>query len=223
MSVNRRIVIAAAAGLILGVSSCRKFMDVNQNPNVAPQATVQTLLPAAQMYVASTVGVDLEINGSFWAEYWTQSPNASQYKQLDQYIPNQDYFSVPWANLYSAAENFYQLYNLADSQHKKQYKAIALVMKAYTFQLITDAWGDAPYKQALKGQFSDSNIVNPKYDAQKVIYSGIIANVDSALKLMNAGDPVHPGNDDLIYGGDMTKWQFCLHLIAAHLHAHEQY
>jgi len=206
MRLNRTIVIAAA-GLALGISSCKKFMDVNQNPNVAPEATVQTLLPTAQLYVASTVGTDLEINGSFWAEYWTQSPNASQYRTLEQYAPGQDYFSTPWANLYAAGENFFQLYKLADSQHKKQYRAISLAMKAYTFQLLTDAWGDVPYKQALKGQFVDSNIVNPKYDSQRVVYRGILADLDSALKLINPSDIVHPGSDDLIYGGNMTKWR----------------
>jgi len=207
MRVNRRMVITAAVGLVLGVSSCRKFLDVNQNPNVSPTATVQTLLPAAQLYVASTVGVDLQINGSFWAEYWTQDPGASQYRSVEQYAPGQDYFSFPWTNLYAAGENFFQLFKLADSQHKKQYMAISLAMKAYTFELITDGWGDAPYRQALKGQFADSNLINPKYDSQRVIYRGIIADLDSALKLMNPNDPVLPGADDLIYGGNMAKWE----------------
>ncbi len=206
MSINRKIIITASFGLLLGISSCRKFLDVNNNPNVASTATVQTLLPGAQLYVGSSVGVDLAINGSIWAEYWTQSPNASQYKSLEQYSPGQDYFSRVWINLYAAGENFFQLYKLADSQHKKQYKAIALVMKAYTFQLITDGWGDAPYKQALKGQFEDSNYVNPKYDSQRVIYKGILANIDSALKLMNNSDASKPGKDDLVYGGNMDKW-----------------
>ncbi len=210
MSLNRKIIITAAAGLLFGISSCKKFLDVNNNPNTSPTATVQTLLPAAELYVASTVGVDLQINGSIWGEFWTQSPNASQYRSLEQYAPGQDYFSTPWTNLYTAGENFYQLYNLADSQHKKQYKAISLAMKAYTFQLLTDAWGDVPYKQALKGAFADSNIVNPKYDSQRVVYRGILANLDSALKLINPSDNVHPTSDDLIYGGDMKKWRkFC--------------
>ena len=207
MSINKKVIITVAIGLALGAVSCRKFLNVNQNPNVSPTATVQTLLPAAQLYVASTVGVDLEINGSFWAEYWTQDPGASQYRDLDQYAPGPDNFSTPWTNLYAAGENFKQLYTLADSLHKKQYMAIALVMKAYTFQLITDAWGDAPYKQALNGQFADSNITSPKYDSQRVIYNGILVNIDSALSLMNPSDPAAPGTDDLVYGGKMDKWQ----------------
>ncbi len=205
MSVNKKIVIYSAAALVLGTVSCKKFMDVNTNPNIAQEATVQTLLPAAQLYVASALGVDLQINGSIWGQYWTQSPNASQYKSLEQYSPGQDYFSTPWRNLYTAAENFYQLYNLADTQNKKPYMGIAMLMKAYTFQLITDAWGDVPYKQALRGQFVDSNILNPKYDLQSVVYRGILANIDSGLVLLHAGGKA-PGKEDLIYHGDISKW-----------------
>ncbi|MCD6010209.1 MAG: hypothetical protein K0Q79_71 [Flavipsychrobacter sp.] len=207
MSVNKKIVTYAAAALVLGTVSCKKFMDVNNNPNIAKEATVQTLLPAAQLHVASALGVELQINGSVWGQFWTQSPNASQYKSLEQYSPGQDHFSTAWSNLYAAGENFYQLYNLADSQNKKPYMAIAMIMKAYTFQLITDAWGNVPYTQALKGQFADSNILNPKYDLQSVVYKGILANIDSGLKLIaTSGSAPHPGNDDLIYHGDMSKW-----------------
>jgi len=196
-----------------GISSCKKFLNVNSNPNYAPTPTVQTLLPAAQLYVGSSVGVDLEIDGSFWAQYWTQNPGASQYHSLDLYSVSQDQFSYPWTNLYAAAENFFQLYKLADSQKKKQYMAISLLMKAYTFQLITDGWGDVPYTQALKGQYADSNIINPKYDSQRVVYNGIIATIDSANKLLSTSDPVHPTSDDLVYGSVtspltvMGQWQ----------------
>jgi len=193
--------------LTLGISSCKKYLNVNTNPNVSQTATVQTLLPAAQLILGSAVGVDLEINGSIWGQYWTQSPAASQYITVDDYSPTPDQFSWPWQDLYSSAENFYQLYNLADTQKKKQYKAISLLMKAYTFQLITDGWGDVPYKQALKGQYADGHVVNPKFDSQMVVYNGIIADIDSANALINPADAVLPGVDDLIYGGNMTKWQ----------------
>jgi len=204
----KNIVFIALAGIALSSSSCRKFLNVNTNPNVAQTATVQTLLPAAQLYVGTAVGVDLEIDGSFWAQYWTQSISASQYHVLDLYTNiSQDQFSYPWSNLYSAAENFFQMYKLADSQKKKQYMAVSLLMQAYTFELITDGWGDIPFKQALKGQFADSNMVSPKYDSQMVVYNGIIAYIDSANALISFADSLHPGSDDLIYGGSMKEWQ----------------
>src|ERR1700679_2385170 len=118
MSKNIKTGILCLMLFALGISSCKKYLNVNTNPNVSQTATVQTLLPAAQLFVGSSVGVDLEIAGSIWGQYWTQSPAASQYIPLDQYSPTPDQFSIPWENLYTAAENFYQLYKLADSQKK---------------------------------------------------------------------------------------------------------
>ncbi len=207
MSINKKVIVTIAAGLVLGASSCRKFLDVNNNPNIATTATVQTLLPAGQLYVTSSLGVDMEIIGSMWTGYWTQSPNASQYKAVETYDPGQDQFSTAWENLYQANENFYQLAKLADKQKKKHYKALALLMQAYTFQLITDGWGDAPFKQALKGQPEDGGILNPKYDSQTVIYNGALAYIDSAETLLALSDANDPTTDDLIFKGDMTKWQ----------------
>lgn len=207
MSINKKIIITVAAGLVLGVSSCRKFLDVNTNPNVAQYATVQTLLPAAQLYVGTALGNDLEITGSIWSGYWTQNPNSSQYRSLEQYAPGQDAFSHTWANLYQANENFYQLYKLADSQKHRHYKALSLMMQAYTFQLITDGWGDVPFSQASRGQLSDGGLLNPKYDSQSVIYTGAMAYIDSAEILLAQADANGPGADDLIFGGNITKWQ----------------
>jgi len=208
MLINKKLILASAVtALTLGASSCRKFANVNTNPNVSQTATVQTLLPAAQLYVGSAVGTDLQIIGSIWSQYWTQAPSGSQYVRFEQFNAGQDEFSYSWSNIYSGAENFAQLYTLADTLHKKQYKAIAMIMQAYCFQVITDGWGDAPFKQALKGQYINGHMINPQYDLQSVIYTGILAYLDSANKWINPADPVKPGSDDLIYGGDMNKWK----------------
>lgn len=202
---NKAILVLVCSGLALG--SCKKFLDVNQNPNVSPTTTVKTLLPAAELYLASGVGVDLQVAGSFWSQYWTQNPAGNHYNFLDQYSPTQDYFNNAWTNLYAANENFYQLENIADSQYAGNYAAIALLMQAYTFQVITDAWGDVPFKTALKGQYLNGHMINPTFDSQKVVYQGILTYCDSAIKMMKSSAGITPGADDLIYGGNMSKWQ----------------
>jgi hypothetical protein len=135
MSIKNNIAITMMIGTVLGMSSCKKFLDVNKNPNIAQNATVQTLLPSGQIYLASAMGVDMEIDGSIWAQFWTQSPGASQYRRFEQYQPTSADFEAPWDNFYSgsgagqnsgAGETFYQLYKLAASQNKKQYMAISL-------------------------------------------------------------------------------------------------
>ena len=207
MSINKKILVTVAAGFILGTTSCRKFLDVNTDPNKTQVATVQTLLPAGQLLVGTALGVDMEIAGSIWSGYWTQSPNSSQYRSLEQYAPGQDAFSTTWSNLYAANENFKQLSKLADAQKKKHYKALSLMMTAYTYQLLADAWGDVPFSQALKGQPEDGGILNPKYDSLTTIYTNIMGYIDSAEALLAQTDAAGPGTDDLLFGGDVTKWQ----------------
>ncbi len=200
---NKKVFIYVIIGLLVTTSSCKKYLDVNKDPNVSQTATVQTLLPSCQVYIASAMGVDMEINGSIWAQFWTQSPNASQYRPLEQYNVNAQNYETPWTNLYAGGENLVQLDKLALAQNKKQYRAISFLLKAYMFQVITDAWGDIPFSQALLG---DSGVTSPKYDAQQAIYTGLLGMIDSANALIDPSDPVLPGSDDLIYGGKMGQW-----------------
>jgi len=186
--------------------SCKRYLDVNTNPNVALTATPQTLLPAAELYLGTAMGVDMQVDGGIWAQYWDESPQASQYRVLAQYNPGQDVFSEPWTNLYSANENFYQLAKLADSLKQPNYVGIALLMEAYTFQVITDAWGDVPFTQALQGQPGDGHLVNPVYDSQVVVYRGIIKYIDSAIGIFAKGSTLSV-NGDLIYGGNIGEWE----------------
>ncbi len=206
MSINKKIIVAAFASLALGASSCKRYLDVNNNPNISQQVTVATLLPAAELYTGSAMGVDMQVYGSIWSQYWTQSPDGKEYIPFETMTPGQEAFNMAWGNLYAGASNYAQLEKLSIAQNKKQYQAIAMLMQAYTFQVLTDAWGDVPYTEALNGQYPDKHVVNPKYDSQRVVYKGIIAKIDSAKKLINYADGNHPGSDDIIYGGDMRKW-----------------
>lgn len=208
MSINKKIVLTAAVGIALSASSCRKMLDVNANPNVSPTSTVKALLPAGQLYLGTALGSDMQVYGSIWSQYWTQAPQGTQYVPIEQFNPTQGAFDKSWANLYAAAENFHQVYTLADSQGKKPYKAIALLMQAYTFEVIADAWGDVPFEHALQGQFATGNLMNPKFDSQRLVYHGIIDYIDTATSIMNrSGSASQPGAEDVIYHGDMQKWR----------------
>ncbi|MBK7588120.1 MAG: SusD/RagB family nutrient-binding outer membrane lipoprotein [Bacteroidetes bacterium] len=166
------------------------------------------VLPSAQVAIAHVVGGQFQINGSFWAQYWTQSPLANQYKQYDQNQPSSDNYNTSWRLLYaSALTDLNYVYNTSSKKNNKQYMAVAGLLTAYTFQVITDAWGDAPYKEALKALDVDGGIVSPAYDAQSAIYDGIVTKIDECLALIDENAPIQPGGDDLMYGGDMNKWR----------------
>src|SRR4051812_10294416 len=70
------------------ITACKKdYYDINTDPNNPAGVPVSLLLPSAEGAIAHTLGNDMQIIGGIWAQYWTQSPAANQYKQYDQYFP----------------------------------------------------------------------------------------------------------------------------------------
>ncbi len=195
-------------GTLAILPGCRKYLDVNQDPNIAREVTPSLLLPSGQIAMASALGVDLQVNGAIWAQHWTQSPNASQYKIYEQYLPNASDYDREWGLLYNGAlADFKEAERIAAANNQAQYVAISKLMQAYTFQIITDAWGDVPFSEALKGKTEDGAITAPRFDRQEQVYDGIIQMINDAKGMIDPSDPAHPGSDDLIYSGDMTAWE----------------
>lgn len=198
------IYIAVIAGL-LSAGSCKKeFLDVNQNLNSPEAVDVKLALPSAQSYLGYTLGNQLSVVGGFWSQYWTQGPNANQYATLDQYVYNGAEADRPWTALYAGSlKDFQYIYEkgLADST-KRNYAAIARILEAYTYQVVTDAWGDIPFSEALKGDLGN---VAPKFDSQESIYDGILDMVNEGQSLLDDTKEL-PGSDDLIYNGDLFLW-----------------
>jgi len=71
--------------VILISSGCNEFFDINESPNNPADVTIDLILPAAQTSVAVTFGGSYHNLGGFWAQYYTQSPDAGQYENIGEY------------------------------------------------------------------------------------------------------------------------------------------
>ena len=177
-------------------------MDVNTNPNNPENVDIKFALPSAQAYLGYTMGNQMHIVSGIWAQYWAQGPNASQYKDEDAYLYKTSDADRPWTQLYSGVLNDLNFVHKQSLVEKKNnYAAVARFMQAYTYQVITDAWGDAPFSESLLG----SSNLTPKYDSQEDIYKGIDKLIDEGIALIDPAG-VTPGADDIIYAGDMDLW-----------------
>jgi len=191
-------------GLIaaVGFSGCKKYLDVNQNPNNPSSVDPTLLLPTTEAALSQVVGNSFQVPGNMWAQYWTQSPVASQYRVFDQYDPPATTFDNSWLNLYSVALVNADLI-IKNTTSSANLKGIAYLVKAYGFQLATDAFGSVPVAQALQPTI----YINPKYDAQQVVYDSIFVYINKALPLLNAAAPAIPvGSQDMIFQGNTAQW-----------------
>ena len=117
--------LSLAVMAVIGFTGCKKFLDVNQNTNIANDPDIALVLPSAQVAIAHVVGNQFQVNGSFWSQYWTQSPLANQYKQYDQYQPSTDGYNRSWRILYNdALTDLAYVYKRAKAENNNQYMAV---------------------------------------------------------------------------------------------------
>lgn len=207
----KRLLLLTLVGVV-GMTGCKKFLDINQNPNNPDTADPSLLLPTVQAAAGQVVGNAFQVYGNMWGQYWTQNPSSSQYKSVDQYNLTNSSFDRPWLTLYRNGLINADLIIKNPGSGLEFIKGISYVMKAYTFQLTTDAFGDVPLTQALQG----NGFGSPKYDKQELVYDSIFNYIDKGKALL-AVNSVDPGAQDLVFGGrkmDATAQQYYWTLFA---------
>jgi len=99
------------------------------------------------------------------------------------------------------------------------YEGIGNVIKAWSWQVTTDQYGELPFTEAW-----DNTRTKFDYDSQKVIYAGIHELADEAItQLDNQSGKVDPklAAWDLMYKGDLSKWKKFSYAVKARLELHK--
>ncbi len=199
--IGKKLTVLVLAG-ILTLTGCKKFLDVNENPNNPSTATPVLLLPTVEAAIGQLVGNNYQIYGNIWAQYWTQSTSSSQYRSLEQYNVTNTAFDRPWLITYrNSLQNAQTIIN-STAPNNERIRGIAYLLKAYTVQLATDAYGDIPLSEAVKAdQFG-----SPRYDPQEQVYDSIFNYIDLGLASIGTANATDPGEQDLVFQGDVDLW-----------------
>lgn len=126
------------------------------------------------------------------------------------YSYNSGYTDAAWgwlAGYIGDLDNFMKMTTVGGEFENQYMYAMSLIMKSMYFQMYTDVFGMIPYTEA-----TNPEIVLPKFDEQKVIYQGMIADLDAAMATIgdetSTGTNVDDvGNNDIYCGGDLQKWK----------------
>ena len=188
-------------GLLLGTASCKKELaNINKNPNATEKPQPDYLLTAAEKLTADAYwGVDNNLNSSLlFIQHWAKI----QYTDPDRYIFNNSSFTSMWKALYAQSiTDLNKVIAIGDEQQNNNYKGVALTLRSWVFQLLTDAYGDIPYRQA----GNVDSFLTPQYDAQRDVYLGLLADLKTAQALLDPAGPAIQG--DAIYGGQIANWK----------------
>jgi hypothetical protein len=197
--------------IILQLSSCDDFVDVNSSPNNPQEVNSQSLLIVGEVGAAFANANELNRFALTTMQY--NAGLAGNPLAYDRYGFVQSTFDNQWNfELYQGALiTLEDLIRVGAREESYAYVGIAKILKAYTFAMVTDIWGDVPYSQALKG----TTYPMPRLDTQQDIYKGnATLGIQSLFDLVREGisdldkpSKKMPASDDRIYNGNISNWK----------------
>ena len=200
-----KILFATATIALVSFTSCKKFVDVNNDPNNNLSTRADYVMTGAlgNTY-RNQVSTNVNIVPGTWTGIYAQSTSftGGGNEKTYEYTPADfNAFSALFDNL---SDYNYVLKN-ADKDGFSYWKEPANVMQCYVYQQLVDIYGDVPYEQALQGIGN----ITPSYKDQKFIYEDLVVRLDAAMDKMNAQTwPTLLENtqQDVLFSLNKTKW-----------------
>lgn len=189
-------------------AGCRKYLDVNTDPNISATPPLNGLL-ASTTY---NTGYNVYRTGDF-TSYFVQylaSPNTASstdtYDEVD--------YSLTWTYIYNTMADLYDLIKAADSAGAYGHAGAARIMMALNLSMTNAIWGSVPFREALSG-----NVIQPHFDPDQDVYQSCLTLVDAGITSLNRTDGkiLLDQTRDLFHHGNVEAWKKTAYALKARL------
>lgn len=165
---------AAFGALILltvATTGCKKYLDINNDPNRPTEAPINGLLAATTQNTGLNVFRVANAGPNYYVQYFA-SPNASSPTDIYDRV---DYSGL-WRSLYDNMTDLYDLQELATRSNSTAHLGMAKVMMAINLSMTINLWGNVPYSEAFKG-----DNLRPKFDDAQQLHTTCINLLDEGI------------------------------------------
>ena len=192
----------AMLSILLVVGSCtNNFEELQKNPNLPESVNPGLLLPSIIFpAVNSHVGNSREITG----EIMQYTARNNSFTEVQRFIFTLGMSTSVWNGFYGRLRDIIVMEDLSKDLGNPNYEAIALILKSWSFSILTDVFNEVPYQEAGLA-IKDANFA-PMYDSQKTIYEGMLADLEKANQIMDVALGLSYGGD-ILFNGDVLKWK----------------
>ncbi|MBS4042879.1 MAG: SusD/RagB family nutrient-binding outer membrane lipoprotein [Chitinophagaceae bacterium] len=203
----KKIILYVSAGLLLGsVTSCQKYLDINQDPDriVENKAPMDLLLTNVTVNTGFTGGSDLFRYPALIMQQFTAQTQGGevQTQQYEKYLLQSSDVNNLWSTFNAAILNDIEvIIKQSTANNSPHYRGVAKLLKAYNYQHLVDAFGNIPFSEA---QQTSAN-TSPKYDDAAAIYNSLLTLIDEGLADLNQTTSAFvPGTNSTIYSGNFS-------------------
>lgn len=183
--------------LAVAFSSCKKYLDVNENPNSPTKPPLDGLLGQTTYQT----GLNVFRVGSITANYvqYFASPNVSSPSDIYEPIDA----SGTWTNLYNNMTDIYDMNKFGKEQGSTEHQGVAKILMAINLKMVHDLWGAAPYSQAFT-----SETLTPAFDDAQTLYQKTLALLDEGIALLQQSNSTFKLSKtlDLVHKGNTGAW-----------------
>lgn len=195
--------IMAVAGALM-MTSCDKWLDVNDNPN-----TPNTKVPSVDLRLPSIIARFAEAyeSGGTRAAIISQqlAGTTANNWALSRWNISTSAVNWPYQPWYIyTANNIPDLIEKGEATGANHYIGAGKVIWAWGFAAFSDMYGMLPYEEAFQG-----GLMTPKYDQGDLIYEKCLVELDQAIEYLQKGqDAAAPALSvgDYLFKGDTQKW-----------------
>lgn len=202
--------------ILIGVSSCSKFVDVNNNPNAPVAVSASALLPSMQAGMERGLWYDSRYVAQY-CQMWGSSAATNVWDE-EGYVAGNDAGGEMWRAVYfSLGVNTGLVWQDATAKKQWDYVGVGWAQRAWGWQTAADMYNNMIVTEAF-----DPTKLTFDYDDPSVVYAEVVKDARQAIYYLNmaiATDhlTISPAlaKGDYIYYGDRSKWiKFCYGILA---------
>ena len=195
---------------IIAFSSCKKYLDINENPNAGEEPPISGLLANTTYRTA----VDNVFGISNYTSYYVQylaSPNPGSATDIYDAVDP----SGTWDNFYNILTDLYDMRRFGAEKGLNAYVGVADVLLALNINMASNAWGDIPYTNAFLGVEN----LTPAFDDQQALFDTCMNLLDAGIAAMQQpdADGELDENSDFIHAGSASAWIKTAHALKARM------
>lgn len=201
----RKITNCLMAVLVILLMGCSDYLDINDDPNNPTDAPLTGLMTNTTFETSQGV-FSMGQTTSFYVQYLA-SPNPGSSTDIQDPVS----YGNTWFTYYDMLTDLAVLQQKAEEEGATEYLGAAKIMTALNLATVVDAWGSIPYSEAF---FVET--LTPAYDDDQALYDSVFVLLDEGISdIQQEGSTAVLGEDDFIYGGDITKWVRLGHMLKA--------
>jgi Starch-binding associating with outer membrane len=205
ISMNKKLMIGLLV-FIIGISSCKKFLDINSDPDTPQTPDPSSVFPSMLGNIPAGIQLDA-LWFSRYIQYFGSSTANEAFDQQGYSLFENDRGGAIWRQTYfNLGKNLDYIIIEGGKKGQWDYVGAAQALKAHMFQQCTNYHGEIIFRDAFK---EDS--VFFRFDTQELVYAGIDSLCRQAIVNLSRTD-LNPASlrlskGDYTYGGDLSKWR----------------